>query len=255
MAGGVGRCCELGKSRLRGRTCCRGSHEGRPRLQPHARLPSQPLARAQGENAGEYILILCNAIGSPVDSKYIEVRLRLLNPHPHANPCPANACQRGAKSVLLSAPPARKLLGPVLAVPVAAGGAQAPDHHQPPRHCGVGRPRVRVAVPHLLLQDPLHRRVGRQAQGRAGKGLPHRQPQPSAGPLPPNPDPNPNPDPACRSVPCPALLRAALPLHPAALASSAAHALLPAAQLPSLLSFLMPVPVALAPKNALHAHA
>lgn len=27
----------------------------------------------QGENPGEYILILCNAIGSPVDSKYIDV--------------------------------------------------------------------------------------------------------------------------------------------------------------------------------------
>jgi hypothetical protein len=33
----------------------------------------------QGENAGEYILILCNAIGSPVDSKYIEVGKRRNN--------------------------------------------------------------------------------------------------------------------------------------------------------------------------------
>uniref|UniRef100_A0A7S0R8E2 Anaphase-promoting complex subunit 4 WD40 domain-containing protein n=1 Tax=Chlamydomonas leiostraca TaxID=1034604 RepID=A0A7S0R8E2_9CHLO len=32
----------------------------------------------KGENAGEYILILCNAIGSPVDSKYIEVEPKYL---------------------------------------------------------------------------------------------------------------------------------------------------------------------------------
>ena len=32
----------------------------------------------QGENPGEYILILCNAIGSPVDSKYIEVEPKYL---------------------------------------------------------------------------------------------------------------------------------------------------------------------------------
>jgi len=29
--------------------------------------------RTQGEETDQYILILCNAIGSPVDSKYIEV--------------------------------------------------------------------------------------------------------------------------------------------------------------------------------------
>lgn len=32
----------------------------------------------KGENPGEYILILCNAIGSPVDSKYIEVEPKYL---------------------------------------------------------------------------------------------------------------------------------------------------------------------------------
>lgn len=32
----------------------------------------------QGENPGEHILILCNAIGSPVDSKYIEVEPKYL---------------------------------------------------------------------------------------------------------------------------------------------------------------------------------
>ncbi len=32
----------------------------------------------QGESAGEYILILCNAIGSPVDSKYVAVEPRHL---------------------------------------------------------------------------------------------------------------------------------------------------------------------------------
>lgn len=45
---------------------------------PHLFLSSDHhffvLCRLQGENSGEYILILCNAIGSPVDSKYIEVR-------------------------------------------------------------------------------------------------------------------------------------------------------------------------------------
>jgi hypothetical protein len=29
--------------------------------------------RVQGEAAGEFILILCNAIGSPVDSKYLSI--------------------------------------------------------------------------------------------------------------------------------------------------------------------------------------
>ncbi|KAG1659041.1 hypothetical protein FOA52_010881, partial [Chlamydomonas sp. UWO 241] len=33
----------------------------------------------KGENPGEYILILCNAIGSPVDSKYIEVEPKFLS--------------------------------------------------------------------------------------------------------------------------------------------------------------------------------
>ena len=37
-----------------------------------------PPPSLQGENPGEYILILCNAIGSPVDSKYIEVEPKYL---------------------------------------------------------------------------------------------------------------------------------------------------------------------------------
>lgn len=39
---------------------------------------SDILTFLQGENPGEYILILCNAIGSPVDSKYIEVEPKYL---------------------------------------------------------------------------------------------------------------------------------------------------------------------------------
>lgn len=40
---------------------------------PHHCCATVLHAHAQGENPGEYILILCNAIGSPVDSKYIDV--------------------------------------------------------------------------------------------------------------------------------------------------------------------------------------
>ena len=36
-----------------------------------------------GEEAGQYILILCNAIGSPVDSKYIEVEPQYVTMTPY----------------------------------------------------------------------------------------------------------------------------------------------------------------------------
>ncbi len=41
-------------------------------------LYTSTLHLSQGENPGEHILILCNAIGSPVDSKYIEVEPKYL---------------------------------------------------------------------------------------------------------------------------------------------------------------------------------
>jgi hypothetical protein len=42
----------------------------------HTPSPVPPPACPQGEAPTEYILILCNAIGSPIDSKYIEVEPR-----------------------------------------------------------------------------------------------------------------------------------------------------------------------------------